>query len=332
MRVALIARRGLEAPAKKVARALDLLQASYRLIHGASPSMVGDPDLVIVLGGDKDILRALHSLEHKQIPLLGVNETDGSGFLAAVNVSGFQDAFTSILKGGYKVEQARRLRVLADGKTLPPALNEIAIFSSRSATLFEYALAVDDEVVWRDYSDGVIISTPTGSTAYAMSAGGPMILHDAPVFVAVSVNSMDITRRPLIAPDSSKIAVREITSTPGCEAIVDGTLRTRIYESVEVSLHPQPALFVRLLETPKALDKIAKKIRLAEDLLRMPASAKLVLKTLEYEGPLSQKDVIRKTMLPDRTARLALNLLVERGLVKRRPLLRDSRHKVYHVA
>ena len=332
MRVTLVARRGPNAPLRKIVSILDTLAVEYHLIHEVHPTPLSDTDLMVVVGGDKDILRTLHRLEQKQVPLLGVNEADGGGFLSEVNLSNFSEVFPRIVQGDYRVEEARRLQVVADGRPQAAALNEIAIFPARSATLFEYALNVDEEVVWRDYSDGIIISTATGSTAYAMSAGGPMILHDAPVFAAVSVNSMDITRRPLIIPASSKIRIEEITSPSKCEAIIDGTLRTSVLDSVEVSQHPQPARFVRLLETPKAMNKIAKKLRLAEELLRMPASAKLILKTLEYEGPLSHKDLMRKTMLPERTARLALNLLVEKRLVKRQPLLRDARQRVYQVA
>lgn len=331
VKVVLVARRGIEAPVKRIAKILNVQHVECKTIFDSHLSLANDYDMAIVVGEDKDVLRVLRSSE-SQLPILGVNEADGGGFLAEANVSNFQNVLLRLLKGDYRVEEARRIKVTVDGKAMPPALNEIAVFPSRSATLFEYALIVDGEVVWRDYSDGVIISTPTGSTAYAMSAGGPMILHDAPVFVVVSVNSMDITRRPLIASDSSKIEITNITSKPRCDAVIDGTVRTSVHESVEVSRHPQPARFVRLLASPKAMEKLAKKIRFAEDLLKMPASAKLILKTLEYEGSLSQKDLVRKTMLPDRTARMALNLLVEKGLVKRKPLLRDARHKLYHVA
>ncbi len=159
-----------------------------------------------------------------------------------------------------------------------------------------------------------------------------MVLRSANVSAVVSVNSMDVTRRPLIVPSSSRITLSEITSASRCEVVIDGTFRSKVLGEVAVSQHPQPARLVRLLKRYQTADMIGKKIRFAEELQKMPASAKLILTTLRYEGPLTQKDLSRKTMLPDRTARLSLNLLVERGLISRRTFPKDARQKVYQLA
>jgi NAD+ kinase len=89
---------------------------------------------------------------------------------------------------------------------------------------------------------------------------------------------------------------------------------------------------VRILSASSLAERTAKKIELAQELLKMPPSAKLVLKVLQQEGSLSYRDVVEKTLLPERTARLALSLLVEKGLVKRRAMLGDARRHVYSVA
>jgi NAD+ kinase len=196
----------------------------------------------------------------------------------------------------------------------------------------EYNLSVDDEVVWRDYGDGVIISTPNGSTAYSMSAGGPMILQRTPVFAIVSINSLDVTRRPVVVSEASRIKIGEVSSDYGCVVVVDGTYRIKVKDTVEANKWFTSARLVRLPETSKAMDKMVRKVRLAEDLLKMPPSAKLILKTLEHEGPLTRRDLAKRTMLPDRTARMALALLAQRGLIKRKPLLRDPRHKLYYAS
>ena len=86
----------------------------------------------------------------------------------------------------------------------------------------EHVLRIDANDIWHDKSDGVIISTPTGSTAYSMSAGGPMVLQKALVFLVVSVNSLDNTRRPLIVPSQSKLEITDIISRYHCEVVLDG--------------------------------------------------------------------------------------------------------------
>lgn len=287
---------------------------------------------VITLGEDSDVLRTLHQAVNLGIPVLGVNETDGESFLTEVGLSQLRPAIKQITKGKFTIEEAKTLSVKTDGDTVPPAVNEAAIFSHRSATLLEYTLKVDGEEIWTDSSDGVIISTPTGSTAYAMSAGGPMILTQANVLAIVSVNSLDNTRRPLIVPDDAVIRIENLASRMHCEVIIDGLYRSKINETVEIHRSPNPAKLIRLPKPSPTAERMAKKVLVSRDLLSMPPSAKLMLKTLEYEGPLSRKEILEKTMLPDRTASLALSILLERGLVKRKSSLKDTREKVYYTS
>ncbi len=332
LRTLVVYRRMLEKTKRRIVEILKELGHSYELVKMVSTPEVSQFDLVSVVGSDGDVLRAMQGLGGSNVPVLGVNEGEGGTFLTEVGLSEFREAIDRFNAKDYRIEEATRLGVKADGQQLPPGLNEAAIFPSRTATFLEYLLTVDGENVWRDYSDGVIITTPTGSTAYAMSAGGPMVYPRAAVFVIVPVNSADVTRRPLVVQDSSTIRVSEITSRYECEVVVDGTSRSRLKDTLEISKFPVPARFVRLPTTSSTVDRIAKKVKLAEELLKMPPSAKLILKTLEYEGPLGQRELVKKTLLPDRTARLALSILLEKGLVRRKALLRDPRQKIYSVA
>lgn len=327
----IVYRKALEGVINNVRKTLDEFGIEYKVVQEIESQDLDAYELLVVVGGDRDVLQAFHRIGKAKVPVLGVNDSNESSFLTEISIKDFREALKKLRDREYTIEESTRLNVIVDDKELPPALNEVAIFSSKSATLIEYLLTVDKEVIWRDYSDGVIISTPTGSTAYSMSAGGPMVLHSAEAFAIVSVNSLDVTRRPLIVSDKSHIKISEISSTHGCEVIVDGTYRAKVRERVEASKFPEFARFVRPSESSKAMEKMVKKVRLAEELLKMPPSAKLILKTLEYEGPLTQKDLAKKTMLPDRTTRLALSLLIERGLVNRRSMLRDARQKVYYV-
>lgn len=288
--------------------------------------------VAIVIGGDREVLDAFHEIAEADLPVLGVRESSTNGFLTEVGMDQVREAITSLIDGKATIEENIRLKIEVDGRIMPPILNEVALFSSKSATIVGYSLKVDDELIWRDQADGLIVSTPLGSSAYALSAGGPMVSHAAKVMVIVPVNSLDTTRRPLIVPDTSQVSIEEISSRVICEVILDGTIRARVKEFIDVSKHPVPARLVRLPGMQRLREKIVKKVKLAEELLNLPPSTKLIIKTLEYEGPLTQRELAKKTMLPDRTMRQALAVLVEKGMIKRRPLLRDARQKVYYIA
>jgi NAD+ kinase len=289
-------------------------------------------DLVMVAGGDRGILDYFHKVETDSAPVLGIYETDSTGFLAQIEVMDLESAISRLKRNDYSVDEVFRLAVKVDGKQVDPVLNDVAVFSSKSATLMEHVLRIDGNDIWHDNSDGVIISTPTGSTAYSMSAGGPMVLQKAPVFVVVSVNSLDNTRRPLVVPNDSKLEVTDITSRYHCEVVVDGGRRMQIKKMLECWKHEFPARLVRLAPgSSSAASLMAKKVQLAEDMLKMPPSAKLILKTLEYEGALSQKDLATRTMLPERTIRLSLSHLINQGYVKKKTSLRDARQRIYEL-
>lgn len=316
---------------KKVASALAQTRLKHVTVNADQHYSTDGFDMAAVVGNDGQVLKTFHKLLKSDIPVLGVNDSSEKGFLTECGIDSVNEAFDEIASGRFEVQRAERLGVRTDGKELPPALNEVVLVSKRSATLVEYALRINEEHVWRDYSDGVIVATPVGSTAYAMSAGGPMITADSPVFVILSVNSLDVTRRPLVVRNDVDIIIEGLASPRGCEVVVDGTYRALVRNSLKTSRWPSPALVVRLPKRSKTMDTMERKVYVAEELLRMPPSARLVLKMLEYEGPLTPSDISRKTMLPERTARLALSLLAERGLVGRKPVLRDARERLYFV-
>jgi NAD+ kinase len=288
-------------------------------------------DLVLVAGGDRGILDYFHRVTTDSAPVLGISETESTGFLAQLEVRDLEFATSRLKRGDFEVDKVFRLAVKVDGRQVDPVLNDVAVFPSKSATLMEHVLKIDGNDVWHDNSDGVIISTPTGSTAYTMSAGGPMVLQKSQVFLIVSVNSLDNTRRPLVVPNDVMVEVMDITSRYHCEVVLDGGRRVRIKKTLGCSKHEFPARLVRLVGNSSAASLMAKKVKLAEDMLKMPPSAKLILKTLEYEGTLSQKDLAARTMLPERTVRLSLSHLLGQGYVKKKTSLRDARQRIYEL-
>src|ERR671918_2064698 len=312
-------------------KTLDSLNVETQVMKNEDYKLASEVDLVLLAGGDRSILDYFHKVESDSAPVLGIYESDSTGFLAQIDVRDLEIATSRLKKSDYEVDEVFRLAVKVDGREVEPVLNDVAVFPSKSAILMEHVLKIDGKDVWHDNSDGVIISTPTGSTAYSMSAGGPMVLQKSPVFLVVSVNSLDNTRRPLIVPNQSNLEITDIISRYHCEVVLDGGHRIQIKNTLECSKHAYSARLVRLGGHSSAASLMAKKVKLAEDMLKMPPSAKLILKTLEYEGSLSQKDLATRTMLPERTIRLSLSHLIDQGYVKKKTSLRDARQRIYEL-
>jgi NAD+ kinase len=315
----------------QIRKTLDSLNISVSYMKDGDYTLATDADIILVLGGDRGILNYFHKVVTNSVPVLGLYESEAIGFLAQLDIRYLDSALSQIRLGDYHVDDVFRLAVKVDGKEVEPVLNDVAVFPSKSAMLMEHVLKIDGKDVWHDSSDGIIVATPTGSTAYSMSAGGPMVLEKSRVFIVVSVNSVDNTRRPLIVPYDTNLQIADITSRYHCEVVLDGGSRIGIKKTLECYRHQFPARLLRLSRDFSATSMIAKKVKLAEDLLSMPPSAKLVLKTLEYEGALSQKDLSARTMLPERTVRLSLSHLLTRGFVNRKTSLRDARQKIYEL-
>ncbi|MFB5633213.1 MAG: NAD(+)/NADH kinase, partial [Nitrosopumilus sp.] len=248
-------------------------------------------DCVIVLGGDKGIRNYFHRTFDSSSPVLGINEGESGGFLAQIDLKEFPSYVNRLKKQNYSVEEVPRLGVKIDGKNVFPVLNDVAVFPSKSAMLMEHTLSVNGEEVWHDSSDGIIVATPIGSSAYSMSAGGPVIFQDSTVFEIISVNSLNINRRPIIVSNSSSIEIDDISARLHCEAVLDGLDRYKVNKNVECTQFFPSAKIIRLKKDSTAISALAKKAHLAEELLSMPPSSKLLLKTLEYEGALTQKDL-----------------------------------------
>ncbi len=263
----------------------------------------------------------------------GINhfKSESDGFLSQIDLKQFSTYAKRLKKMDYHVEEVTRLGVKIDGKNVYPVLNDVAVFPSKSAMLMEHILRINGDEVWHDSSDGIIISTPIGSSAYSMSAGGPVIFQDSPVFGIISVNSLDVIRRPLVVSNQSVIEIDQISARLYCEVVLDGLDRYKVNNMVEATKFMPSAKIIRLTKDTTTISALAKKVKLAEDLFNMPPSSKLLLKTLEYEGPMTQKELVTKTLLPDRTVRLAMSHLLEKGYAKRKVSIRDSRQKIYEI-
>lgn len=323
---------GLGASDATLARIKDILDdAGIERFGATNRSKMKKADCILVLGGDKGVREYFHHPVDTTVPVIGISEGEASGFLAQIDHKEFASYVGRLKNKKYTVEEVPRLGVKIDGKNTHTVLNDVAIFSSKSAVLMEHTLRVNGEEVWHDSSDGIIISTPIGSSAYSMSAGGPVIFQESAVFGIISVNSLDVTRRPLIVSNDSSVEIDDISARIHCEAVLDGIQRHAVKKTIQCSLFCPAAKIIRLKRDTTAISALTKKVNLAKELLSMPPSSKLLLKTLEYEGVMTQKDLANKTLLPDRTVRLALSHLLEKGYIKKKISIRDARQKIYEI-
>ena len=159
----------------KIKKILDDENIDSDIIKRSDKMMTSNVDIVITAGGDRAVLDYSHYVQDFSVPVLGISESNSTGFLGQIDVSDLKKSIHRIKKGDYEIDNVCRLSVNVDGKEVEPVLNDISLFPRKSATLMEYILKINGNNLWHDNSDGVIISTPIGSTAYGMSAGGPMV-------------------------------------------------------------------------------------------------------------------------------------------------------------
>lgn len=189
-----------------------------------------EANIALSIGGDGTLLNTAARIGRKQIPILGIN-TGRLGFLTDVSSDGIISALDTILMNQFRIEDRTLLFVeTSDGTTFdyPYALNEIAILKQDSSSMISINASLNGEMVHTYQSDGLIVSTPTGSTAYSMSVGGPLVVPQAQNFILSPVASHSLTVRPLIIPDSWTIEL-EVHSRSQCFLIaLDG--RSKVLE------------------------------------------------------------------------------------------------------
>ena len=182
-------------------------------------------DLVVVLGGDGSILRAVHKMGRQQRPVLGVN-LGRLGFLAGVSPGQLPQVLPQIAAGGYRVVDHLMFecRVLRDDQVYCEqlGLNEIAVLAGPPFRILDVELYVDAELATTYSCDGLIVSTPVGSTAHSLSAGGPILRNDLQAFVISPISPHALTMRPVV--DSAERKYELVVPRPhdGTTLVVDG--------------------------------------------------------------------------------------------------------------
>jgi len=183
-----------------------------------------EADFVISMGGDGTFLKAASRVRQKMIPILGVN-MGRLGFLADVSPGDIEKCVEALYAEDYSVENRALIQVSLDGETLDGydcALNDVAILKRDTASMISIRASVNGEYLTTYQADGLVVSTPTGSTAYSLSNGGPIIVPGTKVFsmTAVAPHSMNV--RPIVLSDTSEISLTVESRSHNFLVAIDG--------------------------------------------------------------------------------------------------------------
>lgn len=207
--------------------------AGFRGNVATRAELGGGCDLIVVVGGDGSLLGVARDLAHFGVPVLGVNR-GGLGFLADIPPDQIDTRLPAVLDGNYATEDHFLLdaRVFHEDRETgrSPALNDVVVHLGAMARMMEFSLWVDGQFVYDQRSDGLIIASPTGSTAYSLSAGGPIMHPSLDAIVIVPMFPHTLTSRPLVVRGDSEIRI--VLGEPGspegkvsCDSQVDFPLQ-----------------------------------------------------------------------------------------------------------
>ncbi|MCS7094494.1 MAG: NAD(+)/NADH kinase [Thaumarchaeota archaeon] len=215
-----------------------------------------DVDLGVAIGGDGTILRTFYHLEEPETPVLPVSVGRG-GYLAEVGPEMAQEAVEKVVGGSYYTERHMRVRVEVDGDVVADAVNDAYVSATEPGKVIEYSIALDGFVLNGIVSDGLVVSTPVGSTAYNFSCGGPAVDDTMECFVMAPVAPITYFR-PLVV---SGLKTLELNVIGGRASVLcDGFARTDVTNSVRFFRSPHYAVIVRVGRGPLFERRLRKRL------------------------------------------------------------------------
>jgi NAD+ kinase len=224
-------------------------------VQSAPNGVVDRAEIVLVLGGDGTLLRAAELVRRAGTPLLGVN-LGQVGFLAEAEREALTSTVDRLVERRYEVEERMTLDVAvhgaAGGVEHGWALNEVAVEKDARERMLEVVVEIDGRPLSRWAGDGVVFATPTGSTAYAFSAGGPVVWPEVEAMLMVPISAHALFARPLVTSPASVLAVEVLPESPKGVVWCDGRRRLDISvgSRVEVTRGTEPVRFARLHQRP----------------------------------------------------------------------------------
>ncbi len=233
-------------------------------------------DLLIVLGGDGTLLSVTRLLDHtKKVPILGVN-MGSLGFLTETTTQELFTHLEKIFRGDYETQDRMRLRTCVnrqgDRLVQPLVLNDVVINKGALARILSLEIYVDDLYVTTYRADGLIVSTPTGSTAYSMAAGGPILHPTLHALILTPICPYTLSHRPIALPDTAKIDV--VLQTPNEDVLVtlDGQIGIDLKygDVVEIQRAAQPIQFIRTTKEDRYYHVLRTKLKWGEAIPTRP--------------------------------------------------------------
>ncbi|HMK16271.1 MAG TPA: NAD(+)/NADH kinase [Methanomicrobiales archaeon] len=214
-------------------------------------------DLVVVVGGDGSVLHTIQDLR-EQVPVLGINWGE-VGFLAELEPAEAL-GFLENLREGFRVERRMRIGISLDGEPVGDALNEAVIVTSRPSKMLRFTVEVDGILAERFRADGMLVSTPTGSTAYAMSAGGPIMDPRVEGFLLVPLAPYMLSSRPIVIAGDRVLRIILESEKPA-KLVLDGQRTRELVRGAVLTVRRSgdPALFVDVGKS--FFDKVDQKLR-----------------------------------------------------------------------
>jgi NAD+ kinase len=204
-------------------------------------------DVVITVGGDGTILRALEKIDK---PIFAIN-SGGMGFLTEVESKYAKEGLQRVINEDYNVEERAKLKTTVNSKRLPDATNEVTIQTSRIAKMVYLQVLIDGELLETFGADGVIIATPTGSTSYSLSAGGPILDPCVNAMVIAPLAPFKLAARPWVVPLNKKIGIKLLHKSKGSKIVIDGESPMDITPESEIiiTVSETKARFIRFGES-----------------------------------------------------------------------------------
>lgn len=200
------------------------LPNSYKIKRLDENQMFIDSDIIVVIGGDGTILSTVRKTNTLEKPIIGIH-IGRLGFLAEITMSNFKDYFTKIIKGKYSIEKRSILKATVISKnetTTFFALNDFVVSKSNTPRMIEFQVDINDMFMNAFKADGLIISTPTGSTAYSLSNNGPILTPDLKGIILNPICPHILTNRPMVITDDKKIKINFINKSDECIFTGDG--------------------------------------------------------------------------------------------------------------
>ncbi|MBN2569500.1 MAG: NAD(+)/NADH kinase [Deltaproteobacteria bacterium] len=204
-------------------------------------------DMVVVFGGDGTLLVAARIVKEYDVPILGI-KLGGLGFMTVINLNEIYNVMDIILRGDYTTSRRMMLNASVEG-TECSVLNDIVISRSDLSRMVNLETFVDEEFLATFKADGLIISTPTGSTAYSMSAGGPIVFPENDSIIINPICPHTLTNRPIVLPPESTIKVRLTDEEEGVKVAMDGQVLNIMKSDQEITIK-KSQYFIDIVDSP----------------------------------------------------------------------------------